>query len=157
MSTTSAAQLEFDQQEDSFSSTGASTSALKLEAAERLAAHRARRNRTSTPELPRLTVSAPLSDSETGTRAERIAAAVAERYAQSQSYRAFLAAEAERAIQQAEAAAEVAARTADAVVATQQQLLSELEDWSPSPSPGPGLVEEAQPQRCRSNSSPRPT
>ena len=145
MSTTSAAQLEFDQQEDSFSSTGTSTSALKLEAAERLAAHRARRNRTSAPDLPGLTIAAPPSHSETSTRAERIAAAVAERYSQSQSYRAFLAAEAERAIQQAEAAAKVAARTADAIVATQQQLLSELGDWSPHSSCGPGLPEETKP------------
>ena len=60
----------------------------------------------------------------------RIAAAVADRYAQSQSYREFLAAEAERAVQQARATAEVATRNAEAVAAAQQQLLSDLEDWA---------------------------
>jgi uncharacterized RDD family membrane protein YckC len=62
------------------------------------------------------------------TRAARIAAAVAERYAHSQSYRAFLAAEAERAIQQAQAAAEVAAQNAQAVAAAQQRLLDAFDE-----------------------------
>ncbi len=55
---------------------------------------------------------------------------MAERYAQSQSYRAFLAEEAERAHTEAErarAAAEVARRTAEAVAAVQMQLMEELE------------------------------
>ncbi len=52
---------------------------------------------------------------------------MAERYAQSQSYRAFLAAEAERAIREAEAAAEVAALSARAVAEAQNQLLFELD------------------------------
>ena len=60
----------------------------------------------------------------------KIAAAVAERYAQSPSYRAFLAEEAERAIRQAAAVAEVAARNAEAVATAQQQLLAELELWT---------------------------
>jgi len=128
----SAAQFEFEPQDASFDEAGApaTASALKLQAAERLAAHRARRARASALEM---TPPAPKPPAE--TRAARIAAAVAERYAQSQSYRAFLAEEAQRAIHQAEAAAEVAARTAQAIVDTQQQLLSELENWSPEPVP----------------------
>ncbi len=62
------------------------------------------------------------------TRSAQIAAAVAERYAQTQSYRAFLAAEAERAIQQARAAAEVAAMNAQAVAAAQQRLLEAFDE-----------------------------
>ena len=46
---------------------------------------------------------------------------MAERYAHTPSYRSVLAAEAERAIQQARAAAEVAAMNAQAVVAAQQR------------------------------------
>src|ERR1035441_3755749 len=61
------------------------------------------------------------------TRAARIAAVVAERYAHTQSYRAFLAAEAERAVQQARAAAEVATLNAQAVAAAQQSLLDSLD------------------------------
>jgi len=111
-----APQFEFEPQDASFDEAGAPTtaSALKLQAAERLAAHRARRAQTPTLEL---TPPAPKLPVE--TRAARIAAAVAERYAHSQSYRAFLAEEAQRAIHQAEAAAEVAARTAQAIVFTQ--------------------------------------
>jgi uncharacterized RDD family membrane protein YckC len=102
----------------------ASPEALRQEVAERLAAHRSRRGqvpaqRTQIPAGP----SRPAS-----SRAAQIAATVAERYAQSQSYRAFLAAEAERAIQQAHAAAEVAARNAQAVVAAQQQLLDAFDE-----------------------------
>ncbi len=103
---------------------------LRQQMAERLAAHRARRQRQTsiqtgaqalldinrTPKLPQ--------------GKQKIAATVAERYAQSPSYRAFLAEEAQRAIRQAEAAAEVAARTAEAVATAQQQLLAELELWT---------------------------
>ena len=102
--------------------------ALKLQVAQRLAAHRDRRDRLRAQPAPRPSL-APLSDAQpTLTRANRIAAAVAERYAQSPTYRAFLAAEAERAIQQAHAAAEVAARNAQAVAHAQQQLLDAFDD-----------------------------
>src|SRR5207245_6258246 len=75
--------------------------ALKEQVAQRLAAHRARRNQH--PDSP-----TPIAGSQSAnTRASRIAAAVAERYANSQSYRAFLAEQAEHAIRAAEAAAEV--------------------------------------------------
>ena len=95
--------------------------ALKQQAAERVAAHRARRQgNTPRPAAPAL-VSTPAR-----ARAAQIAAAVAERYAQSQSYRAFLASEAERAIRDAENA-ELAAFNAQAVAHAQTQLLFELE------------------------------
>ncbi len=113
----------------------ASTSDLKLQVAERLAAHRSRRNRQTGPALVTDTTPKPVRK-----KSNSIAAAVAERYAQSQSYRDFLAAEAERAIEQAniaaqeaEAAAHVAARSAQAVAFAQQQLLDELENWNPAP------------------------
>jgi hypothetical protein len=112
-------------------------SALKQQVAERLAAHRSRRNRQSGPTLLPLPTPTP---APTPARKSSIAAAVAERYAQTQSYREFLAAEAERAIQQAHlaaqqahATAEVAARSAQAVAAAQQQLLEELEAWNQPP------------------------
>ncbi len=146
MSTPSAAQLQFDPEDAPYPETEAQatggntsqarTSALKMQAAERLAAHRARRDPATAGELAGPKIAAPAAAPPAETRAMRIAAAVAERYAQSQSYRGFLAAEAERATQQAEAAAEVAARTAQAVAATQQQLLSELESWTMGDAPG---------------------
>lgn len=103
--------------------------ALRQQAAERLAQHRARRKGSATRSTP-TPIAAPAN-----TRAASIAAKVAERYAHSQSYRAFLAAEAERAIHEAEAAAEVAARTAKAVAEAQLDLLAELDQWSLTPPP----------------------
>ncbi|MDW5264814.1 MULTISPECIES: RDD family protein [Acidobacteriaceae] len=106
--------------------------ALKQQVAERLAAHRARHGQQAaapTPSIVRPTAAKP--------RAAQIAAAVAERYAQSQSYRAFLAAEAERAIQEAHAAAEVAARSAQAIADAQNALLAELDQWELTPPPAP--------------------
>ena len=101
---------------------------LRLQAAECLAAHRSRRGAA---------VSQPAGSAgerargevrrTSNTRAARIAAAVAERYANATSYRAFLAAEAERAIRQARAAAEVAALNAQVVTAAQQRLLEEFD------------------------------
>jgi len=103
---------------------------LKEQVAERLAAHRARRaQRPAGPVAP----IAPTTPARAS--ASRIAATVAERYAHSQSYRAFLAAEAEAAIRQAEAAAEVAALTAQAVADAQNQLLAELDQWALTPPP----------------------
>ncbi len=102
----------------------ASSEALRLQVAERLAAHRSRRGHVQVehariPSQPSRSANA---------RSAQIAAAVAERYAHSQSYRAFLAAEAERATQQARAAAEVAALNAQAVAAAQQRLLEAFEE-----------------------------
>jgi uncharacterized RDD family membrane protein YckC len=62
--------------------------------------------------------------------ASRVRDAVAARYLQSVSYREFLAAEAQRALEQAQAKAEVAARSARAVAEAQRQLLKEIEQWS---------------------------
>jgi uncharacterized RDD family membrane protein YckC len=102
--------------------------ALKQQVAERLAAHRARRAQPAAGPVTPIASPAPAK-----TRSARIVAAVAERYAHSQSYRAFLAAEAENAIRQAEAAAEVAALNAQAVADAQYKLLDELDQWSLTP------------------------
>jgi uncharacterized RDD family membrane protein YckC len=112
--------------------------ALKEQVTQRLAAHRARRNQRpdKDPDNPTPMVTAASANA----RASRIAAAVAERYAQSQSYRAFLAEQAENAIRAAEAAAEAAARNAQAVADAQYQLLADLDQWSltpPTPAPSP--------------------
>ncbi len=110
--------------------------ALKQQVAERLAAHRARHSNTHPSAAPAPPVARSAS---TKPRAARIAAAVAERYAHSQSYRAFLAAEAERAIQEAQAAAEVAARSAQAIADAQNELLAELDQWELTPPASPSL------------------
>ncbi len=102
---------------------------LRGQAAERIAAHRNRRARGP--------VAAPAVEARPAIqRHNPIAAAVAERYAQTPSYRAVLAEQAQRAIDQAAreaesaaAEAEVAARNAHAVAAAQNQLLAELELW----------------------------
>ena len=113
--------------------------ALRQQAAERLAAHRLRRSRIAHSAAHGAGVgiepggAAGEGDEQIGRRPagrRKVADAVAERYAQSPSYRAFLAAEAQRAIEHAEAAADVAARNAEAVVAVQQELLDELEMWT---------------------------
>ena len=98
--------------------------ALKEQVAARLAAHRARRQRNA-PAPPAPT---PIT-TPSRARTARIAATVAERYSHSESYRSFLAAEAETAIRQAEAAAHVAAVNALAVTAAQLDLLEELEQY----------------------------
>jgi uncharacterized RDD family membrane protein YckC len=98
-----------------------SAEVLRLQVAERLAAHRSRRGTASSP----ATSGEPVRNAN--TRSARIAATVAERYAHTQSYRAFLAAEAERAVQQARAAAEIAERNARAVAAAQQRMLEEFQ------------------------------
>lgn len=98
---------------------------LKQEVASRLAAHRARRQRTAPPAPAPIAI----NTSPARARAAKIAATVAERYARSESYREFLAAEAETAIRQAEAAAEVAAVTARAVTEAQLNLLEELDHY----------------------------
>jgi uncharacterized RDD family membrane protein YckC len=98
-------------------------SALRREVAERLAAHRQRRERQGTPE-PDAPKPKPRSPKH------RVAATVVERYAHTPSYRALLAEEARRAVEEAAAAAEVARRNAEAVAAAQQELLGELELWT---------------------------
>ncbi len=100
--------------------------ALKQQVAERLAAHRARRGGGAT--APRL-APAPESPRPARGRSAAIAAAVAQRYAESPTYRAVLAEESERALRQAEAVAEVANINARAIARAQQQLLADLGDW----------------------------
>jgi len=119
----SAAQKEEAVGELDFGATGVeSAAALKQIASERLAAHRRRRgdvraagtsSAVETPAAPRV-------------RASRVRDAVAARYKDSVTYREFLAQEAERALEQAHAEAEVAARKAEA----QMQLLEELQQWT---------------------------
>jgi uncharacterized RDD family membrane protein YckC len=99
--------------------------ALRMQVAERLAAHRRRR---SGAQASSATICAAEPARSGSTRSARIAAAVAERYAHTPSYRALLAAEAERAIEQARAAAEVAAINAQAIAAAQQRLLDAFDE-----------------------------
>jgi uncharacterized RDD family membrane protein YckC/type II secretory pathway pseudopilin PulG len=115
--------------------------ALKEQVAQRLAAHRARRTQHPTSAAP------AVPSQSTGSRASRIAAAVAERYANSQTYRAFLAEQAENAIRAAEAAAEAAALNAQAVADAQYQLLADLDQWNltPPPPPQPLITESPSP------------
>jgi uncharacterized RDD family membrane protein YckC len=115
----------------------APASPLKEQVAQRLAAHRARRTYQSEEVVSSAGRPAPSS-----SRSARIAAAVAERYAHSQSYRAFLAEQAETAIREAQAAAEVAALSAQAVADVQYQLLAELDQWNVTP-PEPGPAQAA--------------
>lgn len=105
----------------------AAVDALRFQIAERLAAHRDKRERARA-QIAMPPETAVEASGSASTRAARIAAVVAERYAQSPSYGAFLAAEAERAVRQAQAAAEVAALNAQAVVAAQQRLLESLSE-----------------------------
>ena len=98
---------------------------LKEAVAERLAVHRAKTGRQQQMEQ-----SAPQPESRLSGRSAQVRAAVVERFAKSVSYREFLATEAERALREAEAAVEVATRSAEAVTAAQRQLLAELEQWS---------------------------
>ena len=123
--------------------------ALKDQVVQRLAAHRARRGqRLGNPATP---IDNP---TPANARASRIAAAVAERYANSPSYRSFLAAQAEAAIHEAEAAAEVAALNAQAVADAQYQLLAELDQWTLAP-PTPAAVETTTPNAGSSVAKPQ--
>ena len=107
----------------------ASTEALRRQVAERLAEHRGRRNPAQPQSASALAHAAARS---APTRSDRIAAAVAQRYAHSPSYREYLAAEAERATQQARAAAEIATLNAQAVAQAQQQLLDSFNRNAPT-------------------------
>lgn len=101
----------------------ASAANLKQQVAERLAAHRARRGAPAPTPGP-----IPVRPHSPRGRASDIAATVAERYANSPTYRASLAAQIEEAVQQANAAAQVAAVTAEAVAAAQYGLLADLDE-----------------------------
>lgn len=103
--------------------------ALKREIANRLAEHRQRRGRPSEAQS-----SLPM---EAPAPRNRVADSVAARFARTVSYSDFLKQEAEAAIRQAEAAAEVARRNAEAIAAAQQQLLEEIEQWNEPVAPQP--------------------
>lgn len=134
------AQLEILPLDESSAETEAAPFALREQVVERLAAHRSRRTRpTGAPVTP---IAAP---TPAKTRAARIAAAVTERYAHSQTYRDFIAAEAERAIHEAEAAAEVAALSARAVAEAQNQLLFELDQIATDASSAVSASESSHP------------
>lgn len=106
--------------------------ALKREIASRLADHRQRRGNPGRPTDTQS--SSPHSAPEPRNR---VADSVAARFARSVSYSDFLKQEAEAAIRQAEAAAEVARRNAEAIAAAQQQLLAEIEQWNEPAAPQP--------------------
>ncbi len=102
---------------------------LRLQVTERLAEHRKRRSplraATAQPALPGMEEVAPRRQ-----RGKGIADSVAARFAKSVSYRDFLQQEAEVAMRQAEAAAEIARRNANAIAVAQQQLLDEIDQWN---------------------------
>ena len=114
---------------------------MRQQAAEVLAAHRSRRLRSAGERGPSLATDAIPEDVAAPSRSQRIASRVTERYAGTQSYRAFLAAEAEEATRKARASAEVAARTAQAVAEAQQQLLRELDFAAVNPMQAHGTRE----------------
>jgi uncharacterized RDD family membrane protein YckC len=102
---------------------------LREAAAARVAAHRSKRAGVQAigaarEEAQREELARAERDARLGVASVRDA--VRARYEKSQSYRDFLAAEAERAMQQAQAEAEVAARNAKAIADAQMQLLEEL-------------------------------
>ena len=107
-------------------------SALKQAVAERLAAHRSRR--AAEQEQAAQVNQRQGSGSPSQRASARVRDAVAARYQQSVSYREFLAVEAERALQQAQAEAEVATRNARAVAEAKIQLMEEIEQWNRSES-----------------------
>ncbi len=112
---------------------------LRQEVSSRLHQHRSRRTHTA-DQQPTL----PIAGLQTPAR-RRVADSVAARFATSTSYRDFLEAEAAIAVQRAEAAADVARRTAEAVAAVQTDLLTELDRWSAAPESAIGLPALPQP------------
>jgi len=120
--------LDFEAVEEPARPSTGSESALKQAVAERLAAHRSRR--AAEQEMAAQANLRQGSGSPSRRASTRVRDAVAARYEQSQSYREFLAAEAERALQQAQAEAEVATRNARAVAEAKMQLLQEIEQWN---------------------------
>ncbi len=133
-----------EQAEMSWAATGTEGAPnLQQVAAERLAAHRHKRATVAQQEAEHEAGSRRLRESLRQARREdqrRGASAVREtvkaRYERRETYREFLAAEAERAIGQAQAEAAVAQRNARAVAEAQMQLLEEF-DAANQPEPGP--------------------
>ncbi len=116
---------------------------LKQAVAERLAAHRNRRASAAAQEAELESRSRQMRESarqalrdDQRRGASAVRDTVKARYERRESYREFLASEAERAISQAQAEADVAARSARAVTEAQMQLLDELDSLN-RPEPGP--------------------
>jgi hypothetical protein len=115
---------------------------LQALAAARLAAHRSKRAGAEPP-----VEDTPAPQPAISAAAQRVRDAVAARYRQTPSYREFLAAEAERAVKNAQADAEVAARKARAVADVQTQLLAELQQWPEAEAfPPPAEVRDVAPE-----------
>jgi hypothetical protein len=105
-------------------------SALQQMAAERLAAHRSRKAQAQAERAARREIQTAASVGQSSRMgAARVREAVAARYESSVSYREFLASETERALEQVQAAAESAARGAQAVAGA-QMLIEELKQWN---------------------------
>jgi uncharacterized RDD family membrane protein YckC len=134
---------QYDEPSESYLPTGTEGGlALKQLAAERLAAHRsrravvegreadARREQALTQAAIRLQAHRDAVRAEVHPEASRVRETVAARYQQIVSYRDSLAAEAQRALNQAQAQAEVAAVSAKAVVEAQRKLLKQIEQWN---------------------------
>ncbi len=129
---------------DSWQATGTDGAPnLKQVVADRLAAHRQRRAAAVAQETElevrtrqhREAVHSAARDAQR-RGASLVRDTVKARYERRESYREFLAAEAERAISQAQAEADVAARNARAVTEAQMALLDELDQIN-RPEPGP--------------------
>jgi uncharacterized RDD family membrane protein YckC len=107
------------------------SASLREAAAARVAAHRSKRAGAHAMEAAReeaLRQEHARVARESRHGAAKVRDAVRARYERTQSYRDFLAAEAERAMQQARAEAEIAARNAKAIADAQMQLLEELRE-----------------------------
>jgi uncharacterized RDD family membrane protein YckC len=125
---------------ESLLATGTEGAPMRQLAAEKLAAHRNRRAQNQQAQIlqdrideqtaVRLQARRDRGHDENHPAATRVRDAVAARYQQTVTYQQFLAAEAERALQQARAEAEVAARNAIAVAEAQRQLLADIEHWN---------------------------
>ncbi len=133
---------QFDEPSESYLPTGTEGgTALKQLAAERLAAHRSRRAVVESHEAQarreqalaqaaiRVQAHRDAARADVHPDASRVRETVAARYQQILSYRESLAAEAQRALNQAQAEAEVAAVSAKAVVEAQRKLLQQIETW----------------------------
>lgn len=114
--------------------TDGGAAALRQVASERLAAHR-RKKAMADAEQRAVEAEAVARQVQRRGGASRVREAVAARYQSSVSYHEFLAQEAERALMQAQAEAEVAARNAEAMAEAQMKLLEELEQWKKDAEP----------------------
>jgi len=105
-------------------------SALQQMAAERLAAHRSRKAQAQAERSARREMQTAASARQSSRMgAARVREAVTARYESSVSYQEFLTNKTEQALEQVQAAAESAARGAQAV-AEAQMLIEELEQWN---------------------------